>query len=282
MIPVHLFGQCADMDALGRIRSKSGVPVVEDAAQSIGAEFDGRRAGSIGEIGCLSFYPTKNLGGAGDGGMLTTSATPWPSGCGCCAGTACSRATTTAWWASTAASIRSRPRCSTSSCRTSIAGRKCGKRTPSDIHELFAAARLDRVLVLPGLRAPAPPRLEPVRGPRPRRQARSAPRSSWPKPRSARKSTIRSDCTSRSASVIWATRPGTLPDTYRAAREVLALPIFPEFTAEEQRLVVDRIAAFYEGSTPSHAITGPHFLKQPQGHTCRGQPSRVDATASAA
>ena len=49
------------------------MPVVEDAAQSIGAEFDGRRAGSMGEIGCLSFYPTKNLGGAGDGGMLTVS-----------------------------------------------------------------------------------------------------------------------------------------------------------------------------------------------------------------
>ena len=108
MIPVHLFGQCADMDALGGSPRRSGVPVVEDAAQSIGAEFDGHRAGSMGEIGCLSFYPTKNLGGAGDGGMLTVAATTWPTSCNCSAATACGPATTTRWSASTAGSTRSR------------------------------------------------------------------------------------------------------------------------------------------------------------------------------
>ncbi|HBO43296.1 MAG TPA: transcriptional regulator [Planctomycetaceae bacterium] len=73
ILPVHLFGQCADMDAIGAIAAKAGIPVVEDAAQAIGAEWAGRRAGSIGRIGCFSYYPTKNLGGAGDGGMLTTN-----------------------------------------------------------------------------------------------------------------------------------------------------------------------------------------------------------------
>jgi len=72
IVPVHLFGQCAQMDAICRIARAAGVPVIEDAAQAIGAELAGRRAGSIGEVGCFSFYPTKNLGGAGDGGMLTT------------------------------------------------------------------------------------------------------------------------------------------------------------------------------------------------------------------
>jgi len=72
ILPVHLYGQCADMDALLEISGRNQIPLVEDAAQAIGAEDNGRRAGSMGEIGCFSFYPTKNLGGAGDGGMLIT------------------------------------------------------------------------------------------------------------------------------------------------------------------------------------------------------------------
>ena len=71
--PVHLYGQCADMDALLAIRDKYEIPLVEDAAQAIGAEDNGRRAGSMSEIGCFSFYPSKNLGGMGDGGMMTTN-----------------------------------------------------------------------------------------------------------------------------------------------------------------------------------------------------------------
>lgn len=73
IIPVHLFGQCADMGAIGEIAARHNLAVIEDAAQAIGAKFAGRPAGSLGNIGCLSFYPTKNLGGLGDGGMLTTS-----------------------------------------------------------------------------------------------------------------------------------------------------------------------------------------------------------------
>ncbi len=73
IIPVHLFGQCADMDALLAIARSRSIPVVEDAAQAIGAEYQGRRAGSMGQLGCLSFYPTKNLGGFGDGGMIVAN-----------------------------------------------------------------------------------------------------------------------------------------------------------------------------------------------------------------
>ena len=71
--PVHLYGQCADMKAINEIASSNGIPVVEDAAQAIGAEEGGLRAGSMAAIGCFSFYPSKNLGGLGDGGMMTTS-----------------------------------------------------------------------------------------------------------------------------------------------------------------------------------------------------------------
>jgi dTDP-4-amino-4,6-dideoxygalactose transaminase len=72
IMPVHLFGQCARMDAVMKVAERRNIPVVEDAAQAIGAEFKSRRAGAIGKIGCYSFFPSKNLGGAGDGGLMTT------------------------------------------------------------------------------------------------------------------------------------------------------------------------------------------------------------------
>ena len=72
IIPVHLFGQMADMDAIMEVAGRAGVHVIEDAAQAIGATYKGRKAGSIGTVGCLSFFPSKNLGGLGDGGMMLT------------------------------------------------------------------------------------------------------------------------------------------------------------------------------------------------------------------
>jgi dTDP-4-amino-4,6-dideoxygalactose transaminase len=73
VMPVHLYGQCAEMDALMETSKRHNLPVIEDAAQAIGAEDNGRQAGVIGAIGCFSFYPSKNLGAAGDGGMMTTN-----------------------------------------------------------------------------------------------------------------------------------------------------------------------------------------------------------------
>ena len=72
ILPVQLFGQCSPMEPLWRIAVQHGLAIIEDACQSIGAEYRGRRAGVLGTIGCFSFFPTKNLGGAGDGGLLTT------------------------------------------------------------------------------------------------------------------------------------------------------------------------------------------------------------------
>jgi len=73
ILPVHLFGQMADMDAIMAIAQRRELIVIEDAAQAIGSEYKGRRAGSIGDIGCFSFFPSKNLGGFGDGGMVVTN-----------------------------------------------------------------------------------------------------------------------------------------------------------------------------------------------------------------
>jgi dTDP-4-amino-4,6-dideoxygalactose transaminase len=73
VIPVHLFGLPADMDSLLPIAAKHGWAVIEDAAQAINATYEGKQAGTLGLIGCFSFYPSKNLGGAGDGGLITTN-----------------------------------------------------------------------------------------------------------------------------------------------------------------------------------------------------------------
>lgn len=73
MVPVHLFGQMADMDPIMEIAKRHEIPVVEDACQSIGSEYKGKKAGSIGATGAFSFFPSKNLGGFGDGGIITAN-----------------------------------------------------------------------------------------------------------------------------------------------------------------------------------------------------------------
>ncbi len=72
IMPVHIFGQCAEMEPLWRLSAAYDLPIIEDSAQAIGAEYRGRRTGVLGTIACFSFFPTKNLGGAGDGGIMTT------------------------------------------------------------------------------------------------------------------------------------------------------------------------------------------------------------------
>jgi len=73
IMPVHIFGQSSKMDEIMAIAKKYNLKVIEDAAQAVGAEYKENKVGSIGDIGCFSFFPTKNLGCAGDGGMITTS-----------------------------------------------------------------------------------------------------------------------------------------------------------------------------------------------------------------
>jgi dTDP-4-amino-4,6-dideoxygalactose transaminase/acetyltransferase-like isoleucine patch superfamily enzyme len=75
IMPVHLFGQCAAMEPILALARERGVPVIEDAAQALGARYRGRRAGTLGAFGCFSFFPSKNLGGFGDGGLVTTNDT---------------------------------------------------------------------------------------------------------------------------------------------------------------------------------------------------------------
>ena len=72
IMPVHLFGQCAEMDAINDIATRHGIHVIEDAAQSFGSEYRGKRCGTLGQVACFSFYPSKNLGTMGDAGLVTT------------------------------------------------------------------------------------------------------------------------------------------------------------------------------------------------------------------
>jgi dTDP-4-amino-4,6-dideoxygalactose transaminase len=72
IIPVHLYGQAADMDALAEIAKENNLSIIEDNAQAFGADYKGKKTGSIGDIGCISFFPSKNLGAYGDGGMVVT------------------------------------------------------------------------------------------------------------------------------------------------------------------------------------------------------------------
>src|SRR5262249_12379720 len=72
VVPVHLFGACADMAPITAISREHRIPVVEDGAQALGANSGERRAGAFGTLGCFSFFPTKNLGGYGDGGLVAT------------------------------------------------------------------------------------------------------------------------------------------------------------------------------------------------------------------
>jgi dTDP-4-amino-4,6-dideoxygalactose transaminase len=73
IMPVHLFGLSAEMDSIAEIAGRCGIPIIEDAAQAIGAEYRGKKVGTFGAVGCFSFFPSKNLGCAGDGGLVTTN-----------------------------------------------------------------------------------------------------------------------------------------------------------------------------------------------------------------
>jgi len=245
ILPVHLFGQCADMDALGEIAARANVPVVEDAAQAIGAEWGGRRAGSMGQIGCLSFYPTKNLGGAGDGGMTTTN----------------DDALADRLRLLRVHGMRPRyyhPVVGINSRLDSFQAAVLGvKLTHLDHYtqlrqanaaryaEMFAEAGLDRVLGLP---ADGPNRRHVwnqyvVRVGEGRRDAL---REHLAGAKIGSEIYYPLGLHAQECFVGLGYQKGDLPETDRAAEEVLALPIYPELSAQQQRVVVDAIARFYE------------------------------------
>ncbi|MEE8452521.1 MAG: DegT/DnrJ/EryC1/StrS family aminotransferase [Thermoguttaceae bacterium] len=262
IIPVHLFGQCARMDALHGISKATGIPIIEDAAQAIGAEWDGRRAGSLGQIGCLSFYPTKNLGGAGDGGMLTTNCDELADRLRLLRGHGMRPR-----YYHGVVGINSR----LDSFQAAVLNVKLPhldryttlrQANAQRYTEMFAAAGLDREIKLPQ----AGPQMRHVwnqyvvRIPDGRRDALRAFLAEahvgseiyYPL------GLHQQECFRHLQYA-----EDALPETLRASEEVLALPIFPELTEDEQARVVDRIGAFMQKGTGGHSLPGPIFLRHP-------------------
>ncbi|HVK79312.1 MAG TPA: DegT/DnrJ/EryC1/StrS family aminotransferase, partial [Verrucomicrobiae bacterium] len=260
IIPVHLYGQCADMAAINAIARRHKIAVIEDACQAIGAEFDGRRAGCMSDVGCFSFYPTKNLGGIGDGGLMTCISDD------------------------VAAKLRilrvhgERQRyhhqlVGFNSRLDSLQAAALNVKLPhldrwtaqratnaARYTELFTQAGLADCIGLPT----ASPRCRHVwnqyivRVPDGKRDAlrehlttrKIGTQIYYPVPLHLQ------ECFASLG-----VGPGSLPETERAAKETLALPIFPELTADEQRAVVAGVASFFGAHTSQRqAPPRPKFL----------------------
>jgi dTDP-4-amino-4,6-dideoxygalactose transaminase len=248
IIPVHLFGQCADVDSLHRIADPLNIPIIEDAAQAIGAEWEGFRAGSLGAIGCISFYPTKNLGGAGDGGMLTTNDDHLAERL-----RLLRQHGMNPRYYHKLIGVNSR----LDSFQAAVLNVKfphldewtvMRQTNAAQYSRLFTDIKLDRSVGLP--------------------TALSNCRHAWNQyvirvPNGKRDILREFLAQNKIGTEIYyplglhqqecfgylGYQPQSLPETFRAAQEVLALPIFPELTAHEQETVVAKISEFYKSSS---------------------------------
>ncbi len=275
VIPVHLFGQAADMGSLGSLTQERGIPLVEDAAQAIGAEFEGRRVGSLGAIGCFSFYPTKNLGGAGDGGLLTTSDDHLAEKLRLLRVHGMNPR-----YYHQVIGVNSRldsfqaavlnAKFPHLDCWTSQRQANAQRYTA-----MFTEAGLDRILGLPTC---LPHRRHVwnqyvIRVPDGRRDAL---RQFLTDAKIGTEIYYPLGLHEQACFRNLGYGPQDLPETYRATREVLALPIFPELTADEQQTVVQRVAEFFRGPSGGHPLAGPKFLKHPLGRKRQPKPSRAE------
>ena len=251
IIPVHLFGQMAEMNRLNTLARHHDLAVIEDVAQAIGAELEGRRAGSWGDMGTFSFYPTKNLGGAGDGGLITTRNDQLAKRLRLLH----VHGMEPRYYHSTIG-INSR----LDSFQAAIVNVKLKYlegwtmmriQNAQRYAELFTEAGLDQVLGLP--------------------KALPNRRHVWNQytirvPEGLRDD-LRQNLTERKIGTeiyyplglheqecyrLLGCAPESLPETFKASREVLALPIFPELMECEQRAVVRGIKTYFESHPMQH------------------------------
>jgi dTDP-4-amino-4,6-dideoxygalactose transaminase len=242
IMPVHLFGMAADMDPIMEIANSRSIPVVEDAAQAIGASYSRRPVGSIGLCGCFSFFPSKNLGGAGDGGMLTTNDSALADKLRVLR-THGSRTK----YDYELIGMNSR----LDALQAAILRVKLGhldawargrQGKAERYSELFKNLGLDRIIKLPKtlekchhiynqyvIRAPKRDQLKAHL-----KDCGVPAEIYYPMPLHLQR-----------AFAYLGYKPGDLPESEAASREVLAVPVFPEMTADQQNLVVESIASFY-------------------------------------
>jgi dTDP-4-amino-4,6-dideoxygalactose transaminase len=252
IIPVHLFGQCAAMDEVCELARQQNVRTIEDAAQSIGAAYKQRMAGSWGDVGCFSFYPTKNLGGCGDGGMLTTSDDAVAERLRLLAAHGMHPR-----YFHSVVGVNSRLD-SMQAAALNVKIKRLSEWTTARQENaarygnLFADARLDRHIELPQV---APERCHvwnqfTIRVTDGRRDALRQYLTEvgvgteiyYPRPLHLQ------DCFAEAGFP-----RGSLPVTEQAADEVLSLPIFPGLTVDQQRRVVQRISEFFASRQASAA-----------------------------
>jgi|SRR5579862_1337073 len=244
IIPVHLFGMSAEMASIARVAADRGIPVVEDAAQAIGARFAGKPVGTISLCGCFSFFPSKNLAAAGDGGMLVTNDEALahklrllhlhggPTK-----------------YEYDLIGMNSRlDALQAAILRVKLAHLDSWTaKRQQNAHrytELFTRCGLHRFVRLPQVQPPCDHVYHQyvIRVPQQRNELKAFLRERgvpseiyYPLPLHLQK-----------AFAYLGYKPGDLPESERASREVLALPVFPEMTEEQRELVVDSIAAFYK------------------------------------
>jgi dTDP-4-amino-4,6-dideoxygalactose transaminase len=269
IVPVHLFGRTADMDALLPIARRAGVPVVEDAAQSILSTWHGRCSGGLGDVGCFSFYPTKNLGGAGDGGFLTTTRDDVAKALKLLRVHGMEPryyhqviGINSRLDSIQAAVLRVKlPHLDSWTTARQVNAARYG--------ELFAGYDLARHVTVPG---------DEPRG-----------RHVWNqyviRIADGRRDALRAHLAKQGVGTEiyypvplhvqqcfehlgW--RTGDLPQTEQAAAETLALPIFPELSVAEQRTVVARVAEFFAAAplppaADAAGLRAPHFLRRAVG-----------------
>ncbi|HSC77106.1 MAG TPA: DegT/DnrJ/EryC1/StrS family aminotransferase [Candidatus Acidoferrales bacterium] len=253
LIPVHLFGQPADMDAINEIAAEFDLPVIEDAAQAIGADYKGRRVGSLGRVGCFSFYPTKNLGAFGDAGLVTATDSTLAGRLRAMSRHGCTHDKYhhdhVGWNARL------------DELQATVLRVKFRHLEDWNRARIAAADRYDQLFVEAGLadsKKTHPNEKHPVVIP----YRASGRRHVFHQyvirahDRDALKKFLTEEGVGtevyyplplhlQSCFHAWGGHEGDFPEAERAAREVLALPIYPELTPDQQSYVADRIAAFY-------------------------------------
>ena len=247
LLPVHLYGQCADMDALQRLAEEFKIPIVEDAAQAIGAAWGGRRAGSLGVAAAFSFYPTKNLSAYGDAGLVTTSNPDYAEHM---------RRLRNHGSAKRYYHDELGSNSRLDAIQAAILRVKLPHLETWNSERRARAANYDRLFKQSGLASP--------QGSSPIRLLHTLPRANHVFHqyviRATRRDELRAFLTERKIGTeiyypvplhlqecfaYLGYREGDLPQAELAAHEVLALPMFPELTEDEQSWVVKSIAEFY-------------------------------------
>lgn len=247
IMPVHLFGQCADMAGLWPIAERHNLPIIEDAAQSFGAEYQGKKAGTLGAIGCFSFYPSKILGAFGDAGLVVTNDPEWATEM------VAARVhgmkvkyyhEQLGWNARLDAIHAAMLRVKLPHVESWIAGRRNAARR---YDEMIQTSGLEQVLQRPFVQAACRHvfgqyMVQVVDGRRDLlmqhlKAGQIGCDIYYPVPMH------RQECL-----LHLGYGPGDFPVSEAAASNVLALPMFPEITAEQQRRVVDTCAAFFRSA----------------------------------